>query len=234
MTEGKHHEKLLGTRRDLLADPLSIQVHACMRQIYLEPSGKFPRSVAKTTLSGMVSALKPSTKRDGKLGAALQSVSKFISKPVDSEYVKAFEAIKRPNASLLGTFISVVYARALRLLSASASDETHIITEVKELLTSPSAIIEKYNAAQGKLDERFIGHLVTMSEVETHLDPHFQIVLERCEQSFIATHRPNEDSRNPLADPGSRLDLLSENDDAAWWVLPTVVAFGMTVWDQHA
>jgi hypothetical protein len=232
MTE--HDEKLLSTRRDLLGDPLSIQVHAWMRPVYLSSSSKLPRAVANATLAGMVTVLKPTMKRDGKLGTALQRVSEFISKPLDPLYLKALESIKRPKSSLLGTFVSVVYARALRLLSASAMEGTNIVAEVKDIMTSPSVFIEKYFAAQGKLNERFIGHLVAISEIEAQLDPHFQIVLERAEQSFVANHRSSEESRNPLADPGSRLDLLSEKDDAAWWVAPAAVAFGMTVWDQDA
>jgi hypothetical protein len=235
MTEPvKDLNEILSTRRALLGDPLSVQVYTWLRPVYLEPPGKFPTAIAKTTIAGMVSVLEPMVKKEGKLGTALHSVSKFISTPVGPQYVKAFEAIKRPKSSLLGTFVSVVYARALLLLAASAMEGVKVVAELKDILGNPATFVEKYLAAQGKLGEHFVGHMVTTAEIEAQLDPHFDKVLRHTGELFVKAHRPSQDMRNPLTDLGARVELLGGEDHSAWWRLPTSLAFAMTVWDQDA
>jgi len=229
-----NREHIFSTRRALLGDPLSTQVQAWMRPVYWEPPGKFPTAIAKTTLAGMVNVLEPIVKKEGKLTSALDRVSKFVSAPMGPQYVKAFEVVKRPESSLLGTFVSVVYARALLLLAASATEGVKIVSELKDILASPTTFVDKYMVAQGKLDEHFIGHLVNFAEIEAQLDPHFHKVLKHSAQLFVEAHRPSHDTRNPLADPKSHLHLLSGEDQSAWWRLPTSLAFAMTVWDQDA
>jgi hypothetical protein len=235
MPEPKHvsdRDGILKMRRALLGDPLSLQTYTWLRPVYLQPPKNFPVAVAKTAIAGMVSALEPMVKKDGKLGPALQSVSRFISAPVAPHYVKAFETIKRPKSSLLGTFVSVVYARAMLLLAISDKDSGKIVAEVKDVLTDPKSFVDRYLAEQGKLDEYFTGHLVTMAELEARLDPHFEKVLEQAGALFVETHRPSQSSRNPLTEPGSRLELLNDAADSAWWRLPISLAFTMTVWHQ--
>jgi hypothetical protein len=68
----------------------------------------------------MVSVLEPVVKKNESLGAVLHTVSHFISSPLASQYADGFTLVRRPTSSLLGTFVSVVYARALLLFVSSA------------------------------------------------------------------------------------------------------------------
>jgi hypothetical protein len=225
--------KVLRTRRALLADPLSVAVHRWLRRAYWEPS-KRSLPAATAAMAGMVSQLEPLLEKHPPLGTALQSVSRFISRPVAKEYAEAFESVKRPEASLLNTFVSVVYARALMLLMYSGKDNSKIQGEVGDVLANPASFISEYEESQKKLDESFVSHLIAAAEIEAQLDPHFRNVLERSAALFIEAHQPEQGGRNPLVEPGARLEVLGDDKPAAWWRLPTSVAFAMTVWHQDA
>jgi hypothetical protein len=194
----------------------------------------FPEALARTTMAGMVAVLQPVVKKNASLGAALSTVSHFIASPLPSHYANAFTSVRRPASGLLGAFVSVVYARALLLLVSSAMKGPELVADLKEILSSPSSYLQKYLATQGSLHENFVGHLVTLAEVEAQLDPHFQIVMERATALFLATHRPKGDIRNPLADSKAGLDQLASEEPTAWWALPTALAFAITVYPEHA
>jgi len=229
-----HSQAFLSTRRGLLADPLNAQVHKWLRKMYVHPTVKFPSSSAKTILSQMVSVLDLQIKKEARFGAALEGVTEFISSPVAPQYVKAFHSIKRPKSCFLGTFVSVVYARALLLQVESQKESGAIVDELKEFVVSGApSIIGQYQTAQGKLDENFVGHLVTTAEIEAQLDPYFDKALEHSAALFVEAHRPDGEKRNPLAEPGAPMSVLNE-DPAAWWRLPASLAFAMTVWHQTA
>jgi hypothetical protein len=231
MESPKDRDKILGTRRDLLGDPLSVEVFTWLRPVYIHPKGPFPSTKARTTMAGIVSVLEPAAKKEGKIGAVCRSLSKLVSTPLAPQYVKGFESIKRPKSSLLGTFISVVYARALMLVASSADEGAKVLPCFKDILASP-AKFEKGLAPHGMLHEHFVGHLVTLAEIEAQLDPYFQKVLHRSANLFVETHRPGKDSSNPLVDPKSGVELLGGNHESSWWWLPTGAAFALTVWDQ--
>jgi hypothetical protein len=222
-------EYLLSTRRALLGDPNSLQVHEWLRPIYHRPPSAFSLSVAKSTISGMVSLLEPAVKTNARLKTALNGVSRYIAAPLGKQYVQGFDSIKRPYASVFGTFVSVVYARAILLLVSSVMDGPKIVADMKNILTKPDAAIEKYQDAQGKLGEHFVGHLVTSAEIEVQVDPHFQNLLDRAGRLFVEAHKPKDGGRNPFADTASPIELLGEEDESAWWRLPANLAFAMTI-----
>jgi len=226
-------QALLSTRRALLADPLSLQVHAWLRRIYVHPPKHLPVEVAKTTLPQMIGVVEQQIKKEAKFGTALERVSAFISSPIAPEYLKAFETVKRSKSSLLGTFISVVYGRALLLLVESRKESGAMVNELKDYVAGTSTFIDKYQETQGMLDRNFVGHLVTTAEIEAQLDPYFDNALQRSGALFVEAHRPAHERRNPFAEAGAAMQVLNEHP-AAWWRLPASVAFAMTVWHQAA
>ena len=237
MTESDKASKqdyVLATRRALLGDPLNLEVQAWLRPLYLGPMNKLKEHAAKTAAAGMVtvlgkmiSVLDPELKKESRLQTAYQGVTGFISSPLSAEYTKAFETVKRPDSNVLGTFVSVVYARALVLLLSSRLDGVKIVTDLTHTLANPGSAIDKYMAAQQKLDKNFVGHLVTLAEIEAQIDPHFQSILVRANRLFTEAHGPKQQAANPLVDPKSGLQLLKDNK--SWLQLPTTLAFAMTV-----
>jgi hypothetical protein len=161
---------------------------------------------------------------------AAQSVTKFISAPLSSHYSKGFELVRRAKSSTLGTFISIVYAKALLLLVSSPTNGQRVVADLKKTLASPGSAIDEYLGSQGKLGEDFVGHLVTFSEIEAQLDPHFDKIMEQARKIFLH-HKPRESARDPLSDPRSGLDLMSIEDNSAWWRVPASLAFVITVSD---
>jgi hypothetical protein len=222
-------KSVIEMRRALLGDPLSHQVHSWLRQIYHRPPTGFSTAIAKTTISGMVSVLEPEMKRNPKLSAALAKLSNFTSTPLNQQYAKAFSLIKRPQSTAFTTFVSVVYARAILLLVSSVMDGPKMIAELKQTVSNPDAAIDKYLALHNKLDDHFVGHLVTTAEIEAQLDPHFHKVLNRSSALFVETHMPKGTAKNPLSDPEARLELLGSTEPGAWWHLPANLAFAITV-----
>ena len=174
-----HHQALLSTRRALLADPVSVQVQTWMRRIYVHPPKTLTTVVAKTTMLQMVGIIDAQIKKEQNFGHALQAVARFISAPVPLKYVNAFDAVKRPKSSMLGTFISVVYGRALLLLVESQKESDAVVTELEEFLAGAPTFIGRYEQMQGMLDRNFVGHLIATAEVEAQLDPYFANALER-------------------------------------------------------
>jgi hypothetical protein len=225
-------EAMLNTRRALLADPLSLQVQTWLRPIYLRPPKAFDEALAKTTMGAMVSALEPALKSNATLGAALTSVSQFISTPLGSQYQTAYTSIKRPTSGLLGTVVSVVYARALLLIGTAAPSGAANIADLKNILSNPAPYLTKYHAAQASLDPDFIGHLASHAEIEAQVDPHFSTVMDRASALFLETHRPAGDTRNPIADPKAGLDQLASKDPTAWWQHPAGLAIAKTLLPQ--
>ncbi len=227
---------ILSTRRALLGDPISLQVHDWLRPLYVGPIGLVRTAASKGTVSAavsivskMVSAVDPMLKKQSTLHTALQGASTFISTPLPAAYVTAFNAVKHPKSSALGTFISVVYARATVLMMSSPNTGAKVLDELKTTLTNPSAAIEKYLAAQKKLDPNFVGHLITYAEIERQIDPHFEMVMDRATNFFLKAHRPNATAPSPFADPKGGLEQLKLSDQAAWYQLPATVAFAMTI-----
>lgn len=225
---------VLATRRALLGDPLSLDVQAWMRPLYIGPMNKLKEHAAKTAVAGivtvlakMVSTVDPELKKQSRLQTAYREVTAFISAPLSSEYAKAFQTVKRPDSSVLSTFVSVVYARAVVLLLSSSMDGPKIIADLAETLGNPGSAIDKFMSAQQKLDKNFVGHLVTLSEIEAQIDPHFQGILSRANRLFVETHGRKQTMPNPLADPKSDLHLLKDTE--SWLQLPATVAFAMTV-----
>ena len=227
---------LLSTRRALLGDPLSIQVHDWLRALYIGPIGLVRTAASKGTAAAavsivtkMVTSVDPMLKKETALHTALQGASTFIAAPMPATYATAFAAVKHPASSALGTFISVVYARATVLMMSSPNAGSKVLDDLKTTLGNPSAAIEKYVAAQKKLDPNFVGHLVTYAEIERQIDPHFEKVLQRAASFFLKAHRPNAKAPSPFADPKHGLDQLKLSDQAAWYQLPATVAFAMTI-----
>jgi hypothetical protein len=230
MESVKNRDQILGTRRDLLGDPLSVEVFTWLRPMYLRPASMSSATVPKK-MAEMVSLLEPVAKKHERVGTAIQSLSKIVSAPLGPHYVKGFDSIKRPKSSLLGTFVSLVYGRALLLLAATADDAARVVPCFKDILASPEKF-EKGLAPRKNLGEHFVGHLITLAEIEAQLDPYFRKVLSRSAKVFVETHRPSQESEDPLADPKSGLDLLDSKHQSSWWWLPTGVAFALTIWDQ--
>jgi len=228
-----HEQALLSTRRALLADPLSLQVHTWLRRIYVHPPKTVTTEVAKTTLPRMVAVLGDQIKKEARFGAALEQVSAFISSPVSPQYVQAFETVKRTHSSIVGTFISIVYGRTLLLLVESQKESGAIVDELQKFVEGAPTFIDQYHEAQGALDRNFVGHLVATAEIEAQLDPYFDNALERSGRLFVETHRPAHERRNPFSEAGAAMSVLNE-DRAAWWRLPASLAFAMTVWHQAA
>jgi len=225
---------VLATRRALLGDPLSLDVQAWMRPLYLGPMKKLKEHAAKTAaaevatvLGKMVSTLDPELKKQSHLQTAYRAINGFISAPLSAAYAKAFQTVKRPDSTVLSTFVSVVYARAVVLLLSSTLDGTNIVADLAKTLGNPHSAVEKFTAAQQKLDQNFVGHLVTLAEIEAQIDPHFQRTLVRANRLFVETHGPKPTAVNPLADPKSDLSLLK--DHASWVHLPATLAFAMSV-----
>jgi len=234
-TTASNLDNVLSTRRALLADPLSTQVNTWLMPLYSGPIGRVRESAARTTVKGvvaivgqMVAEVEPAVKSNASVRTALQSVSTFISTPLSATHAQAFQKVSRPTSGVLGTFVSVVYARALVLL-LSSTGVSKVVSELKTTLSNPTAAIEKYLAEQKQLDPNFIGHLVTYSEIEAQLDPHFQTVTERASKLFVQTHMTQKEARNPLSEKAAGLDLLSEKNSSAWWQLPASLAFAMTI-----
>jgi hypothetical protein len=227
---------VLSTRRALLGDPLSLQVQGWLRPLYLGPIGRVKEAAAKTTvksvvaiLGQMVSTADPYVKKDSNLQKALQSLSGYISSPLSADYIKVFNTVKRPKASQVSTFVSVVYARALVLMLSSSHGGANIVSDLKQTLANPGSVIEKHLAAQKNLDANFIGHLVACAEIEAQLDPHFQTITDRAHKLFVATHMPSSGAHDPFSDPGATLELLGPKNQGGWWHLPANVAFAMTI-----
>lgn len=223
-------DKVLATRRDLLGDPLSTEVQSWLRPIYLRPSAKAITNMTSKIVE-MVSMLGPMTKKAESVGTAVQQLSAFVSRPLGPQYLKMFEIVKRPQASVLRTFVSVTYARALLLLAATAEDAAKVVPCFKDILSRPGSF-EQGLRPYKKLDEHFVGHLIALTEIEAQLDPYIRTVLWHSAELFVNTHRPHHDSTNPLADQKSGLDLLSSKHQESWWWLPAGVAFSLTIWDQ--
>lgn len=228
-----HNQLMLSTRRSLLADPVSLQVHAWLRRIYVHPPKKLTTTVAHDVFPKMVAVLQSKIETNAKLRDALDSLATFIAAPVPQEYVAAFDNVKRPGSTMLRTFISVVYGRALLILVDSQKDSDATVRELEAFLDGSPEFIEKYSHTAGTLDRNFIGHLVTTAEIEAQLDPYMANALERSGALFPEIHRPAREHNNPFADAGSALHVLNESPKA-WWRLPAGVAFAMTVWHQAA
>jgi hypothetical protein len=179
-------------------------------------------------IEGMAAEVKPLLHSHPTVQRAAQSVTKFISAPLSSHYSKGFELVKRAKSSVLGTFISIVYAKALLLLLSSPNSGHQVVADLKKTLASPESAIDEYLGSQGKLGEDFVGHLVTFSEIEAQVDPHFDKIMDQARKFFLQ-HKPRESTRDPLSDPKSGLDLLKIEDDSAWWRVPASLAFVMTV-----
>jgi hypothetical protein len=231
MESVKDYDRLLGTRRDLLGDPLCVDVFTWLRPIYLRPKSSSVGSFT-SKITELVTLIEPAVKSEEGVRASVHSLSKLVSAPIGAEYQKTFKAIKRPKSSLFGTFVSLAYARAVLLLAATAGEASRVVPCFKDILASPRKF-EKGLSTQKKLDERFVGHLVTLAEIEAQLDPYFHKVLRRSADAFVETHRPDRESKNPLHDPEAGLELLGSTHQSSWWWLPTGVAFALTIWDQE-
>ena len=232
MESVRGRDKILCARRDLLGDPLSVEVFTWLRPVYVHPSGKFPRTVAKR-ITELASILEPELRKEGNVGAAVHGLSKFVSTPLGPHYVKMFESIKRPGSGLLSTFVSLIYAKALLLLASTPGEAERVVPCFKDILAKPGAF-ETGLATHGKLNEHFVGHLITLAEIEAQLDPYFHRMLKHSAEIFVGTHRPAHESSNPLADSKSGLEFLTRDHQSSWWWPPTGVAFALTVWSQEA
>ena len=62
MESVRDRDKILFTRRDLLGDPLSVEVFTWLRPVYVHPSGKFPTTVAKR-ITEIASILEPEIRK---------------------------------------------------------------------------------------------------------------------------------------------------------------------------
>lgn len=225
---------LLSTRRSLLADPLSIPVLTWLRRIYVHPAKALTPVVAKTTMLKMTELIEAHINRDQSFGNALQSVVQFIAAPVPDKYVNAFDAVKRPRSSMLGTFISVVYGRALLLLVESRKDSNAVTAELEEFLKGAPTFIRSYEQKQAALQGDFIGHLIVTAEIEAQLDQHyFANALDHSKALFVEVHKPAGAAANPFAEETASTTVLNA-DPAAWYRLPASLAFAMTVWHQGA
>ena len=224
---------LLGTRRALLGDPLSTQVHEWLRPLYYGPIGPV-RGKAKAEMTHvhaavgqMISTLTPMLKSSPHLGTALQTVTGFIAKPSESQYMAAFNKVKRANSGPVKVFVSIVYARALLLWVSSTLKGPQLVDDVKKTLGNPEAAIRGYMAVHEKLDPNFISCLIAHAEVEAQIDPHFARVLDRGMAMFLQ-HKP-QGARDPFSDPKSDLSVLRDDSEAAWWRIPSALAFATAV-----
>ena len=144
-----HRDLMLQTRRALLGDPLSLQVHEWLRPLYVGPIGRVREAVARTTISAsvailgkMVSTLDPEVKKKSTVHKALTEVADFISAPLAPQYADAFDLVKRSKVSVAGTFVSVVYARALVLLLSSTAHTGGIVRGMTGILANPTSVID--------------------------------------------------------------------------------------------
>jgi hypothetical protein len=117
-------------------------------------------------------------------------------------------------------------------LAASEGHGAKVLGCFRDVLADP-AKFEKGLAPQKRLDERFIGHMVTLVEVEAQLDPYFQYVLKHSADLFAQTHRPSDHSANPKPDPKSGMESLSPEHRSSWWLMPIATAFALSIWDQE-
>jgi hypothetical protein len=225
--------ELLSTRRALLGDPLSTQVHEWLRPLYYGPIGPV-RGKAKgemahvhQAVAGMVSALTPMLKSSSNLGAALQTVTGFIATPAESQYMAAFNKVKRANSGPVKVFLSVVYARALLLWVSSTLQGPQLVDDLKKTLANPEAAVRGYMAVHEKLDPGFVSCLIAYAEVEAQMDPHFARVLDRGMTMFLQ-HKP-QGATDPVSDPKSDLSVLRTDSEAAWWRIPSALAFATAV-----
>ena len=223
--------RLHHVRHALLADPLGLQVQTWLRPVYRRIPFRFPAAVANQTIAAMVRVLSPMLDRDSRLQSAMQEVVQSISSPLRAEYIDLYESIKRPASTMPHTFVSIVYARALLLLRPSMMDGPAIVADLKNILSEPAASLDKYLEKQRALPSDFVGHLVTLAEVEAQTDPQLGKIMDEAAQWFGA-HKPNQSARDPLHEAGSRLEEFGSDHESAWWVLPATLAFAMTVWEQ--
>jgi hypothetical protein len=230
MDSAKERDMILGTRRDLLGDPLSVEVFSWLRPIYLRPKATSAEAFSKK-MGELVTLLEPAVKQNERVRSVVHSLSKIVSTPMAPQYVKGFESVKRLKATPFSTFVSLVYARALLLLAVTADEATRVIPCFKGIVANPEKF-ENGLAPRKHLGEHFVAHLITLAEIEAQLDPYFQKALKLSTQAFVATHRPNGEVANPLNDGTVGLELLGEKHQSSWWWLPTGVAFALTIWDQ--
>jgi len=229
-----HRDLIINTRRALLGDPLSVDVHTWLRRAYVPPAEAITAATAKSTIGAMASGLESAIKADPQIEAALKGITRFISVPAASQYAKAFDSIKRPQSNMFRTFASIVYARALMLQTSSQKDSATLVREVQDVLNSPATFLKKYLEMQEKLDEHFVAHLTTTTEVEAQLDPHFQRMLEHAGALFVDAHLHSQGLRNPFVEADCAFDLFGIEDASAWWRIPICLTFAMTVWHQGA
>jgi hypothetical protein len=161
-----------------------------------------------------------------------EHLSKFMSAPVPHAYASIFDSVKRPQSSLLGTFVAAVYARAVLLLAASENEGAKVLGCFRDILADP-AKFEKGLTPLRKLDERFIGHVVSLAEVEAQLDPYFQHLLKQSADLFMKTHRPSDHAANPKPDPKIGMESLGPAHESSWWLMPIAAAFALSIWDQN-
>ena len=177
-----------------------------LRPVYLQTAGQIPyRRSKEDSRDGFPP--EPIAKKEGTVSRVVHSLSKVVSTPVAPHYAKAFESVKRHKSNFPSTFVSVVYARALSQLAASAVDGSEVVACFRDILAVPAKFSQGLRP-HTTLDEHFVAHLTTIAEIEAQLDPNFRAVLKHAAQLFVETHRPGRESENPLGDPGSGLELL--------------------------
>jgi hypothetical protein len=247
------HSRLLSLRYGLLQSPVHLQVYAFLSPLIAVE--KFPRTIEAATedFGKMTEIVAREALSKPELMAGMNAVvGAWVAQPIAPEYIRLYEHVRRPGSTLLKTYLSIIYLRALRTVIGHTCSPAVMHEETARTLSDLVILGTEVRRLLGKWDRDFVGHLVMEAETRAAEDPAFDRALTYAAASF-GKLRPQMSSiisslgsaGHPIstttAGPSAPLEGFPENypsggevrfeTDCArdWWGIPAHVALTLTL-----
>lgn len=220
------------SRRSMLASPLHTDVHRWLSPLTIDRPYTKSADEAHRIFVAICGLVEGMLQHHPELRAARDDVAALLQRPSHPSFGLLLRATRDQGVTLHGAFTEVMYAKALSILRTSHFHHDSMIDDVRRIMSDVPKALGMLTATLSRVDPDFIPHLAVEATYRRQGDRVLDARLAEAADLF-ARHAPQEPERSPrLTARATGLAHFAPDHAGAWWFIPGLVAFAMSVWPE--